>query len=94
MKLNVITVFVIVGLAAVVGLVVGGALGHVAGQLAPDLWTHLLAWTVLENPVEVAMLVCAGGGAAFGAGLAVFAVIIHTVCQGLASRKRSADPEG
>jgi len=88
-RLNIITVFVIVAVAAVVGMALGGIVGYLAGRASPDLWRHMLAWTVLERPVETAILVCAGVGAAFGAGLGVFAVIVQLVVSAIAKRKGS-----
>ena len=78
LRLNVISVFLVVTAGALTGMLLGGAFGHVAGRIGPDLFKHLLPWEEFE-PVGVATVIGAFGGVICGGALAVFAVVIQVV---------------
>ncbi len=76
MKLNIVSVFIIVTVAALIGMVLAGAFGYGAAQLAPELFKTLVPWVELE-PVGTATVLGAIIGVLLGGGLGVFAVSVQ-----------------
>ena len=58
--LNVIFVFFVVTIGALIAIVLGGAFGYAAGLIGPDIFANLLPWEKFE-PVGVATVVGAFG---------------------------------
>lgn len=76
--LNAISVILIVTLTAIFGMLMGAAFGWAAGRIAPDFFTHLVAWKQLE-PEGVALIMGAFGGVLCGGLLGTFAVVVQVV---------------
>ena len=99
MKLNVISVFLIVIAAGAVGMLLGGAFGHWCGRSAPELLDRLL-WgpmrhghiEALSDPVGVGMVLGAINGLFIGMGLGVFGILIQVAVQAI--RKWKSTPKG
>jgi hypothetical protein len=72
--LSILKVFLIVTLAALTGMLLGGLFGLSAGKIAPDLFRTAFPWRDVE-PVGAATVLGAFGGVVCGGGLGVFAVI-------------------
>lgn len=79
MKLNFVSVLVIVTLSAMGGLMLGGAFGYVAGRVSPDLFTEVI-FNAEVDPQKAATVGGAAGGVFLGGGLGVFAVLAQ-LCQ-------------
>ena len=73
-------IFTVVTIAALVGMVMGGLFGLVAGRLAPDFFRHLIPWQDVE-PVGFAVLLGAAAGVLLGGALGCFGVMVQTLLQ-------------
>ena len=93
MKLNVISVFLIVTGAAVVGMIMGGTFGYFAGKSAPDFFANFVMWTQFE-PVPVATILCAIVGTLLGGMLGVFGLLVQLAYDALARRRPPENPPG
>ena len=76
MKLNIVSVFAIVTVASIAGMVLAGAFGYASALLAPKLFQTLVPWAELE-PTGTATVLGAMVGVLLGGGLGVFAVLIQ-----------------
>ena len=86
--LNVIFVFFVVTIGALIAMVLGGAFGYAAGLIGPDIFANLLPWEKFK-PVGVATVVGAFGGVLCGGALAAFAVLVQFVVSLRARRDRN-----
>lgn len=93
MKLNVISVFLIVTAAALVGMVLGGTFGYCAGNAAPDFFANFVMWTLFK-PVPVATVLGAIAGTLLGGALGVFGLLVQLACDALARRRPPENPPG
>lgn len=73
-SLTVTRVFTLVSAGALIGMLLGGTFGYVAGRIAPDLFKHLLVWGELE-PVGTATVFGATGGVVCGGCLMAFGIL-------------------
>ena len=87
-RVNIISVIVIVTIVALVGMVLGGGFGYAAGRTAPDLFLNLVPWDDIE-PVGTATVIGAFGGVLCGGALGAFAVFLQAVTQWLTGRRES-----
>ena len=78
LRLNFFTVFGLVTVAALVGMVMGGLFGLGAGNLAPDLLSKAVPWDPVQ-PVGTAIVLGATAGVLLGGGLGVFGVIVQLI---------------
>lgn len=74
------TIFAAVTIAALIGMVMGGAFGFAAGRLAPDFFHHLIPWQDIE-PSGMATFLGATVGVLLGGGLGCFGVLVQTAVQ-------------
>jgi hypothetical protein len=86
MKLNVIMVFGIVTVAALVGMAMGGTFGYFAGKASPELFARFVMWARLD-PIPTAIVMGMAAGTMLGGALGVFGVIIQTVYDAISARK-------
>ena len=89
MKLNIVSVFVIVTVASLIGMVMAGAFGYASAILAPKLFETLVPWAQLE-PTGTATVLGAMVGVLLGGGLGVFAVLIQLCSVLLGKREKKA----
>ncbi len=82
--LNIFSVFLFVTLAALLGMVLGGAFGFGAGHVAPDLFI-LFPWEEFE-PVGSATVLGAIAGVVCGGCLGAFAVVMQGFAQWLQNK--------
>jgi ABC-type dipeptide/oligopeptide/nickel transport system permease subunit len=73
-------IFVVVTIAALFGMVMGGLFGLAAGRLAPDFFRHLIPWQDVE-PVGIAILLGATAGVLLGGALGCFGLMVQTLLQ-------------
>ena len=86
MKQSIPKVFMFVSVAALVGMVMGGAFGYAAARIAPGMFATIFPWIELE-PVGTATVLGAITGVLLGGGLGVFAVIIQLLSDWMSQRK-------
>ncbi len=72
--------FITVTVAALVGMVMGGAFGFCAGKITPDFFRHIIIWQDVE-PVGFATFCGATFGVLLGGGLGCFGVIIQFILE-------------
>lgn len=65
--------------SALFGMVLGGAFGLIAAEVAPDFFTHFVSWTVFENAAGVAVILGSFGGVMCGGLLGGFAVAAQLI---------------
>jgi hypothetical protein len=80
-------IIIIVTMAALAGMVMGGLFGYISGKITPDFFRHIVPWQDVE-PVGVATFFGATTGVVLGGGLGCFAVVIHAILD--ARRKRDS----
>lgn len=73
-------VFIIVTVAALAGLLMGGLFGFAAGKMTPDFFRHIIPWQDVE-PVGFATFGGATAGVLLGGGLGCFGVLIQFVSE-------------
>lgn len=89
MKLNVVSVSAIVIVTALVGMAMGGTFGYFVGRASPDLFRHFVMWAELD-PIPTAVVMGLAVGTLLGGMLGAFGVIIQTVYDAMAARKKTA----
>ena len=72
--------FLSVTIAALAGLVMGGAFGFFAGSITPDFFRHIIIWQDVE-PLGFATFGGAMVGVLLGGGLGCFGVITQLVTE-------------
>jgi len=72
--------FIVVTVAALVGLVIGGLFGLGAGEIAPEFFRHIVPWHDVE-PVGFAVFCGATAGVVLGGGLGCFGVILQFISE-------------
>ncbi len=90
MKLNIVSVFVIVTVAALIGMVLAGVFGYVSALLAPKLFETLVPWAELE-PTGTATVLGAMVGVLLGGGLGVFAVVVQLCADWMKGRGKKVE---
>lgn len=70
--------FIMVTVAALAGLVMGGVFGVAAGKMTPEFFRHIIPWQDVE-PVGFATFAGATAGVLLGGGLGCFGVIIQFI---------------
>ncbi len=73
-------IFIIVTVAALAGLLMGGLFGFAAGKMTPDFFRHIIPWQDVE-PVGFATFGGATAGVLLGGGLGCFGVLIQFVSE-------------
>jgi len=73
-------IFIIVTVAALAGLLMGGLFGFAAGKMTPDFFRHIIPWQDVE-PVGFATFGGATSGVLLGGGLGCFGVLIQFVSE-------------
>ena len=84
-KFTVISVFVVVIVGSLAGMVLGGLFGYAAGNIAPKLFEKMILWADLDA-IGTATVLGAIAGVLLGGGLAVFAIIIQFLGQWFAQK--------
>jgi len=73
-------IFIIVTVASLAGLLMGGLFGFAAGKMTPDFFRHIIPWQDVE-PVGFATFGGATSGVLLGGGLGCFGVLIQFVSE-------------
>ena len=80
-------IFIAVTAAALVGMVMGGLFGLIAGSITPEFFRHIVPWHDVE-PAGFAVFCGATAGVILGGGLGCFGIVLQAIGEW---RKKASD---